>query len=165
MKKRCHEEGFTLIEVLGAIVVGSLIFAFAAFAIKGGLESAKVSNSQENLSYLRMNIQEVYAHVRSYETISNDELISANAVPPAMLINEQIVNEWNGDVTIEPADGGRSYTITFADVPQDACIKLGAQRSGWDALSIGGTEIERNTIVTTDQCSDEFSTAIVFTAH
>ena len=159
------DAGFTLVEVLGAIVVGSIIFGFAAFAIRGGLASARVSNAQENLSYLRVNIQEVYSHVRSYATISNDELISANAVPRGMVVNDQIVNDWNGDVTIEPGDGGRSYTITFADVPQDACIKLGAQRDLWDSLTIGGTAVDRGTVVTGDLCSDEFSNTQVFEAH
>ena len=147
------DAGFTLVEVLGAIVVGSIIFGFDRLV------------TEENLSYLRVNIQEVYSHVRSYATISNDELISANAVPRGMVVNDQIVNDWNGDVTIEPGDGGRSYTITFADVPQDACIKLGAQRDLWDSLTIGGTAVDRGTVVTGDLCSDEFSNTLVFEAH
>lgn len=164
-KNVSNESGFTLVEVLGAIVVGSIIFGFAAFAIRGGLASAKVSNAQENLSYLRVNIQEVYAHVRNYETISNEELIGANAVPQGMVIDDQIVNDWNGAITVEPADDGRSYTITFEDVPQDACIKLGSQRDMWDSLTIGGAEVDRGTVVTSDLCNDEFSNTLVFEAH
>lgn len=164
-KRESKEAGFTLVEVLGAIIAGLVIFATAAVMVRNALNSAKVSNAQEQLSYLRISIQETYAHVRSFESISNEELISANAVPPSMLVGDSILSEWNNEITVAPANGGRSYTITMADVPQDACIKLGALRNNWDALSIGGSAVERDAVVTGDMCSDELSNTLVFEAH
>ena len=50
-------------------------------------------------------------------------------------------------------------------MPQGAAIKLGSQRHHWDALTINDTEIERDTVVTTEICDDELNNTIVFKAH
>jgi pilS domain protein len=164
-KNKKNEQGFSLIEVIGAIAIASVIFALAAIAISDGRNSARVSSAQESLSYLRMNIHSAYSHVHSFASISNEELIAAKAVPQTMLINDSITNAWNGDVTVASANGGRAFTIQYDDVPEDACIKFGSQRDMWDALSINGTDIERETVVTTEHCTDELSNTIIFTAH
>ena len=52
--KELKERGFTLLVGLAVLVLGSILIGAAAFAISGGLESAKVANTQENLNYLRM---------------------------------------------------------------------------------------------------------------
>ena len=161
MNNRKNQRGFTLGEVLGAIIIGSIIFGAVALVISNAIETSRVSNQQENLSYLRMNIHEVYSHV----SISNDELLAANAVPQGMVVNDSIVNGWNGDVTVASADDGRAFTIQLDDIPENACIKLGAQRDMWDSLSINGTDIERETVVTTDHCTDELSNTLIFQAH
>ena len=155
MNNRKNQRGFTLGEVLGAIIIGSIIFGAVALVISNAIETSRVSNQQENLSYLRMNIA----------SISNDELLAANAVPQGMVVNDSIVNGWNGDVTVASADDGRAFTIQLDDIPENACIKLGAQRDMWDSLSINGTDIERETVVTTDHCTDELSNTLIFQAH
>lgn len=112
-----------------------------------------------------MNIHETYSHVHSFASISNDELLAANAVPQGMVVDESIVNGWNGEVTVASADDGRAFTIQLNDIPENACIKLGAQRNMWDSLSINGTEIDLDTVVTTDHCTDELSNTLIFQAH
>ena len=147
MNNRKNQRGFTLGEVLGAIIIGSIIFGAVALVISNAIETSRVSNQQENLSYLRMNIHEVYS------------------VPQGMVVNDSIVNGWNGDVTVASADDGRAFTIQLDNIPENACIKLGAQRDMWDSLSINGTDIERETVVTTDHCTDELSNTLIFQAH
>ncbi len=165
MNNRKNQQGFTLGEVLGAIIIGSIIFGAVAMVISSAIESARVSNQQENLSYLRMNIHEAYSHIHSFASISNDELIAANAVPQGMLVDESIVNAWNGDVSVGSANEGRSFTIQLDNIPEEACIKLGSQRNMWDSLSINGTDIEREIVVTTEHCTDELSNTLIFQAH
>ena len=43
-----------------------------------------------------------------------------------MVVNDSIVNGWNGDVTVASADDGRAFTIQLDNIPENACIKLGA---------------------------------------
>ncbi|MBR6626254.1 MAG: prepilin-type N-terminal cleavage/methylation domain-containing protein, partial [Mailhella sp.] len=110
--KISRERGFTLIEVLGAIIVGAIIFAFAAFAIRNGIESAKVSNQNDSLANLRVNIQEAFSTLHSYEDLSNANALAARIVPTNMLTGatddaaygDAIVNEWNGAITLAPTE-------------------------------------------------------------
>lgn len=164
-KYKEHEAGFTLMESIGALIIGSIIFGLAALALSDGIDDARVSSAQESLSYLRINIHDAYSHVHSFSSLSNEELIAAKAVPQTMLINDSIINAWNGDVTVASARGGRAFTIQYDDVPEDACIKFGNQRDMWDAVSINGTAIEPEIVVTTEHCTDESSNTIIFTAH
>lgn len=163
------EEGFTLVEVLGAIVVGSLIFAFAAFAIRGGIESSKVSAQNEALSYLRTNIQEGYATLHSYDGLDNDSAIAARLVPTNMMsgaegdsYGDTIRSEFNGEITIESIDDGDNFQITVPNVPQGACIKLGRSAKNWEAMTINGTEVDRYSLITEDICSDETDNTLVY---
>ena len=111
MNNRKNQRGFTLGEVLSAIIIGSIIFGAVALVISNAIETSRVSNQQENLSYLRMNIHETYSHVHSFASISNDELLAANAVPQGMVVNDSIVNSWHGDVTLASANDGRAFTF------------------------------------------------------
>ena len=57
-KAKKHEAGFTLLEVVGALIIGGVVFSLVALAISSGMNSARVSAAQESLSYLRMNIHD-----------------------------------------------------------------------------------------------------------
>ena len=77
-----------------------------------------------------------------------------------------IVDAWNGDVTVASADDGRSFTIELTLVPQSECVKLGAfQIDTWESITVNGTEIDRGSIVTTDQCTNETENTIVYKSH
>ena len=76
-----------------------------------------------------------------------------------------IVNAWNGDVTVNPADGGRSFTIEFTLIPQAECVKLAAyQFDTWESVSVNGTELTQGNLVTTEHCTDANSNTIVYTS-
>ena len=162
------ERGFTVVEVLIVLVVGLLIVINAGKLSDWLFGTAKLASTEQSLAAFRVNIQHAYTDVRSYASISNDELISALVVPPTMLNGDgtAIVDAWNGDVTVASADDGRSFTIELTLVPQSECDKLGAfQIDTWESISVNGTEIERGSIVTTDQCTNETENTIVYKSH
>lgn len=139
------------------LVVGLLIVMNAGKLSDWLFGTAKLASTEQSLAAFRVNIQHAYTDLRSYASISNDELISALVVPPTML---------NGDVTVASSDDGRSFTIELTLVPQSECVKLGAfQIDTWESISVNGTEIERGSIVTTDQCTNETENTIVYKSH
>ena len=79
------ERGFTVVEVLIVLVVGLLIVINAGKLSDWLFGTAKLASTEQSLAAFRVNIQHAYTDVRSYASISNDELISALVVPPTML--------------------------------------------------------------------------------
>ena len=146
------------------LVVGLLIVINAGKLSDWLFGTAKLASTEQSLAAFRVNIQHAYTDVRSYASISNDELISALVVPPTMLNGDgtAIVDAWNGDVTVASA----SFTIELTLVPQSECVKLGAfQIDTWESITVNGTEIDRGSIVTTDQCTDATENTIVYKSH
>lgn len=172
-KKFEKEAGFTLTEVFGAIVVGALIYSFAAFAIRGGIESSKVSNQSEALAYLRVNIQDGYSTLHTYEGLDNDSAIAARLIPTNMMTGgdgdaygDAIVDEWNGPITLAPdGDNNENFTIQLDNIPQGACIKLGRTAKAWEAMTINGTDVDRYSLITEDICTEEFDNTLVYTSR
>ena len=113
------------------LVVGLLIVMNAGKLSDWLFGTAKLASTEQSLAAFRVNIQHAYTDLRSYASISNDELISALVVPPTMLNGDgtAIADAWNGDVTVASSDDGRSFTIELTLVPQSECVKLGASRS------------------------------------
>ena len=101
------------------LVVGLLIVMNAGKLSDWLFGTAKLASTEQSLAAFRVNIQHAYTDVRSYASISNDELISALVVPPTMLNGDgtAIVDAWNGDVTVASADDGRSFTIELTLFP------------------------------------------------
>ena len=172
-----RDAGFTLIEVMGALVVGSLVFSFAAFGISSALESARVSGFNESLALLRMNIQEVYASSRGFGSTSSSPtditstLVNAGAVPQNWLTSDTesdsttITHNFGGTVSVEGTVS--NFEITVTGIPQSACRKIvSAQFENWDEVAIGGTTV---TSVPPTSCLPDNGNlgvnSLLFTAH
>lgn len=167
-KSRKSEQGFSVVEILIVLFAGILIVTQAGKLSDWVFGTTKLASTEQAITAFRTNIQYAYSDVRSYASISNDELINAKAVPPTMLTGDgtAIIDTWNGDVTVEPADEGRSFTMELTLVPDDECVKLGSfQSDTWESITVNGTEIARGTIVTTEQCSSETENTIVYKSH
>ena len=162
------EKGMAIVDM---VIILGVILALVLSSGKWGpwlFGNTKLAAAETDLGGLRINIQKTYLDLRSYSSISNDELIASVAVPPNMLNADKtaIVNAWNGDVTVNPADGGRSFTIEFTLIPQAECVKLAAyQFDTWESVSVNGTELTQGNLVTTEHCTDANSNTIVYTSH
>lgn len=167
------QRGFTLIEVLGALVVGSLVFGFAAFAISKAIESARVTSFNENLALLRINIHEVYASSRGFGSSSatakdiTETLTEAGAIPDPWLDKDSntAMHTLGGAVSVEGTL--TNFTISAKDITQDACRKIASsQAENWDKITINGSTVD--TVPTSLCTSDDAGTGtntMAFTAH
>ena len=163
-----RERGFTVLEIMIVLIVGVLLLANSGKWGPMLFGSSKLAAAEQDLGALRINIQRTYLDLRSYSSISNDELIASAAVPPNMLNADKtaIVDAWNGDVEVASSDSGRSFTISLSLIPQDECVKLAAfQFDTWESVSLNGTDLTAGSLVTTEHCSDSTSNTIIYTSH
>ncbi len=168
-----RQRGFTLIEVLGALVVGSLVFGFAAFAISKAIESARVTSFNENLALLRINVHEVYASSRGFGSSTSaaaditSDLVSAGAIPDPWLDKDSSTTAHNlgGEVSVSGTLTG--FTISAKGINQSACRKIASsQAENWDKVTINGETVDT---VPTNLCSSDDAgsgtNTMAFTAH
>jgi len=137
------QRGLTLVETLVAVVVGLIILA-GAFVVFGMITSSnKLSNAEQDLTTTQLNIKQLYQGQPNYTGLSNAVAFAANVFPQDMATSAiNVIDQWNGAVTLAADANPTEFDITFAGVPQDACIKFASFEFGqWVSLTINGTNI------------------------
>ena len=110
----------SILETVGALIVGLLLIAAAAFGLYSAFGKSNVATTEQNLVLLRMQTQQLFFGT-NYDNLDNDVAMSAGIVPKAFIKGDSMKNAWGGDVTLaNDADNGQ-FSITLDNVPQDAC--------------------------------------------
>lgn len=120
--------GFNLVEaaiVLGVIglVIGGIWVA--ASAVQSNIRKTDGSRA---LIQIVQNVRIMFEGQTPAATGSiNTEVIRANAVPGDFINGTNILNPWNGPVTVSLAQAGSqidSIDVQYASMPRDVCIEL-----------------------------------------
>lgn len=128
MKKSKSQAGFGALEVMIALIIGSLVI-IGAVAWYQTLDT-KSKNSDE-LS----NIGMIMTNTRLLRTVSGygpsgtnlmPILQNAGGLPDSMQVTSNVVfNAWGGNVT--NASNGTTFTITYTGLPAENCIFLASK--------------------------------------
>ena len=166
MKRKPQEHGFTLLEVMMVLVVALLIMAGVFGLVSQVMGDTKVKNAQENLATLRIGVTNIYSGEHNYSGLNNQVARNAGIKKKKMYNSasgtDEITNEWNGGVTVaEDSSDPKFFTITYSNIPQDACVKL-ATLTGYDNIAVDGTDVDGVTAAST-ACTDGAS--IVFSSR
>lgn len=172
-KKRVHKRqgGFGLIEVMIAVIIGLL--ALVAIMSRGdnAFSSSDGSNELGHVSSLITGTKQL--KTSSGYGVSTDlttTLYTNGAVPGDMTYSaSKLYNSWNGNVTIVSTATGVGFTVTYPNVPQDACITLATKAAAY-AYS---TKINANTAIVgevtaataTTQCSSATANTLTWTVN
>lgn len=128
------------------MLIGFVLFLFAVggsyvlyIMAKG---DSDLSREQQNLSAIRTHVQQTFSGQPDYSGLDNALALAAGTFPSSMKKSGGVVNAWGGAVTVaEDADPSR-FTITYAGVPQEACVKLSVFGFGtWYAVDVNGNDI------------------------
>ena len=119
----------SILETVGALIVGLLLIAAAAFGLYSAFGKSNVATTEQNLVLLRMQTQQLFFGT-NYDNLDNDVAMSAGIVPKAFIKGDSMKNAWGGDVTL-------------ANVPQDACMQLARfQPDSWESISVNGSVVD-----------------------
>ena len=154
----------SILETVGAIIIGLLLIAAAAFGLNSAFGKSNVATTEQNLVLLRMQTQQLFFGT-NYENLDNDVAMSAGIVPEAFMKGDNMRNAWGGDVTLaSDADNGQ-FSITLDNVPQAACMQLARfQPDSWESISVNGTVVDPSDVAAiSGACTD--ASSLVFTAR
>ncbi|MGE4293565.1 MAG: type 4 pilus major pilin [Desulfovibrio sp.] len=158
----------TLLETLGAILVGLIILAGAALGLNSAFSSSKLSETEQNLVTLRMQIQHMFSGSSDFTGLDNDLALKAGVVPKSFIKGNVMKNAFGGEITLAPVTADAAFSIELTSIPQEECTKLAKfQTDAWLGVTVNGNEIDRlsDTLVTDIVSSCEDSNTILFTAR
>lgn len=132
----------SILETVGALIVGLLLIAAAAFGLYSAFGKSNVATTEQNLVLLRMQTQQLFFGT-NYDNLDNDVAMNAGIVPKSFIKGDSMKNAWGGDITLaNDADNGQ-FSITLDNVPQDACIQLARfQPDSWESISVNGSVVD-----------------------
>lgn len=161
------EGGFMLVEGLGTMLFYLLMLAIGAGVLVSLFSNRDLSQAQQGLSQLRMEIRQLYSASPNYSGLTTEVARSAGVIPIDMDTGSSVVNPWNGAVTLSTGSDSSTFTISYGDVPRESCTKLAMYQHGsWVDVAVGGASINQTTGTVSDAtnaCGD--ANTIVFTSN
>ncbi len=129
----------TLFKYLAALLAIVAVVAIFYEALGNNNSGTAVSE----ITSLQSGIESLYSGNPSALTTANltpASLITAGAAPSQMQASATtLVNPWGGTVTLGVPTAGSDFSITMANVPKDACVKLSTTISDDVSVTINGT--------------------------
>lgn len=142
--KKSNEKGFTLIEVMVVLVIGIIVIAVAAGGIGRAFASNEATTETRNINDLMANIQTLKGS-DGYSSVNMALLARVDGIPASLTNSDtgtDVLNSWSGAVTVK--GNANAFTISYAAVPEAACIQLATKTAEAGALivHVGGTRVE-----------------------
>lgn len=173
---RIKTAGFSLLELLLVVAVGAVLILAGLGAYRLVNENNNANQSSRSLMTLKQQIQQSFTGQANYGTANTnliDDLNNLRAIPPEIIVtgtgNGAAAKGTFGAVTMAVGSTNTTFTIGFAGVPRNACVRLAQQftptnSSDFVSLTIGTTAITNfnqtgtGALVTTCAASDNTMT-------
>jgi len=140
--RRARQGGWAVASTMIAIVIGLIMLSGIFALVNQALSGANINEEKQNLSAIRMELSNLYAGQQNYSGLDNDTALNAGVFPANMVDAGNVINAWNGDVTVAESADTTEFDITYDGVPQEECIELATFGQGqWEAVTVGGADI------------------------
>lgn len=160
------EDGFLSLEAMGALLFALLMIAGVSITVSQLFSGGKVSETQQAISNIRMNTQQMFTGSLDYTGLDNVVAIKSGLIPKKFLKGGAPTNGWGGAITIAAGTDTGTFTIALADIPQDACTKMAVHDiTSWDAVAVNGGAVDKtgNPAAAAALCTE--TNTIVYTAR
>jgi prepilin-type N-terminal cleavage/methylation domain-containing protein len=146
MVAKRRRRGFSLLELAMVLALGVLIAVGVMMFYTQANTSRNSQNAVTEVGAIQQAVRSLYGGQSTYDGLDNSVLISTKALPIRMVSGTNgLRNSFSGAITVAPANSGggtdSGFSVSFAAVPQDACVKIAAQDFGRGVYSVtvGGT--------------------------
>lgn len=164
------QAGMTLIELVAALGVSALVIG-GALAMYSAASSSQTSNQlTSDVVALRTATRALHATTGNYGAASlNGVLVSSKKVPSSMYSTGTTIQHGTNGGTVVVTGATTNFTITLTAVPQDVCISMLPQVTGFvsvkvDALAaVTAFPISPATALT--NCAAAGGSTIIFTSN
>jgi prepilin-type N-terminal cleavage/methylation domain-containing protein len=160
------QRGVTLIELMIGIAIIAAIIAGAIMLSSTATTANKVKDATSNVSIIKSAIINLYANEASFDGLSTSVLKSSSGIPAKLKGTNTINSPWGVDsVSISSANSNTQATISYSNVPSDACVDFTKNiYQEFDAVTVGGASVTSVANITTE-CAKAASQTIVFTIN
>ena len=121
------QSGRTMVEVLAVLSILGVLFTSVMMTVNSMYDKFKSSNSVTQIRDLRKGINNRYAALGIYTGLSSKILIDERLAPAQMAHGQKLLHSYQGEVKLAVGNTGgtgRSYKITFPNLPYKNCVEL-----------------------------------------
>ena len=133
-KKR--QRGFTFLEFAGVMALIAIAIGAIAFFYSNATQSQDINTASQDIAVVSQSIRSVYSGQTDYTGVGTDgvdAVINGGMVPKRMVnaADDGLVHVFEDTITIDEgqsaadtADNADNFSISMANVPEDACVRL-----------------------------------------
>jgi hypothetical protein len=151
-----------------AVVVGTLTLVGVVGFFQSGSSGAKTNSEIANLTALVGSIRAAYYQAGSdYSGITSAILASSKIAPAPLIRGANLTSMFGGAITVASATSNSQFTVQYAGIPVDACIKIltnvWVNMSDVIATSVNGAAATTFTMAGATTACGQSSNSILFT--
>lgn len=124
-----RKRGATLMEMVAWLALAAMIIAGALVLWNVANSSRQTTTALTQLNQIQTAVRTLYSGQSSYTGLTTAILVNSKALQQSMISGATIRHAYNGAVTVTPVattNGGANsgFTVSFANIPQDACQQM-----------------------------------------
>ncbi|MGH8808977.1 MAG: type 4 pilus major pilin [Noviherbaspirillum sp.] len=146
------QRGASLLEGIAYLGIAALVILGAVSLLTSAFGNAQSNRTSEETIALRTAIRKLFSGQTYPGSDTNllPTLVAAKAVPSTLNVgaNNAVTNTWSGTVAV--TGQGATFTVSYANVPQDVCVNMLSGAAGWVKVKNGGVEKTSNPLSPAD---------------
>lgn len=114
--------GLTLMEALLFLGLAAVVIVGAFTLYNNASGTSKMNEARTQLQTYVGGLKSLYSTQNDFSSMNTRLVISAGIAPAQAVDGNRLINPWGGQTVI--AGQTRSFSVTFRDVPDEACTSL-----------------------------------------
>lgn len=137
---RVYEYGRSMLEMMGVLTVIAMISVGGMVGYSKMMSQYRINKAIEQIEAMATQISAAGIEANSYAGLTTEKAFKLGLIPSGIARKKssddyEFINPFGGNVEINPADNNLKYTITYTELPDDACMVLATH--SWSGVATG----------------------------